>query len=153
MMVSMEFGYAGGLTRQFVWAAAAVAAIEIPVAHLLLTRVHPGLAWAVTAASVGVVGWILADWVAASRRPIRIEDDALVIPRGLRAVTTARLEEVTGARIVPGSDGLPKGALRTLYGAEATVVIETRAGAHAVSADDPAALVRAVTEVVAARHG
>lgn len=149
-MVTMEFGYAGGLTRQLVWAAAGIAAIEIPVAHLLLSRLHVAVAWGVTAASLAFVAWLLADWWAARWRPILLTDDAVVIPRGLRRVTTAAWGEVTGARAVASSDGLDGRARRTLYGAEATVVIETVGGDLAVSADEPHALVSAVRAAIAA---
>ncbi|WP_062465221.1 hypothetical protein [Demequina soli] len=148
----MTFSYALGLPRQLVLAVTAVSLVEIPVAHLLLARWNGTVAVAVTVASAAFIAYILTDWVAAVRRPIRLEPDRLVVRRGLRRPTEVPLDAIAGVRIVPSSDRLPDGALRTLYAGEATVLVTlTPTGAAALgraavafAPDDPSALVTAL---------
>ncbi|SEJ63037.1 hypothetical protein [Demequina mangrovi] len=148
----MDFSYARGLARQLVLATAAVALVEIPVAHVLLTRWNGTVATVVTVASVLFVAYMLADWGAALRRPIRLEADRLVVARGLRRPCIVPLMGIAEVRTVPSSDGLPAGAGRTVYAGEANVLVALdrataaalgRAGV-AVAADDPTALVTAL---------
>lgn len=61
-----------------------VMAIEIIPVHLLLDRWTPVAAWIVTGLSIYGAVWLLADFQAFRRRPIRIEPDALYLRVGLR---------------------------------------------------------------------
>ncbi|WP_062304774.1 hypothetical protein [Demequina subtropica] len=152
----MEFSYALGLPRQLVLAVTAVSAVEIPVAHLLLARWNATVALVVTVASVLFIGYVLVDWVAAVRRPLRLEDGTLTVHRGLRRPVVVPVAGIVEARTVPSSDNLPRGAGRTLYAGEANVLLRLDAPtataldreAVAVAADDPGALVAAIRAVI-----
>ncbi len=152
----MEFSYALGLPRQLVLAVTAVSLVEIPVAHLLLARWSGTVATAVTVASVLFIGYVLIDWVAAVRRPLRLEGGTLTVHRGLRRPVAVPVAGIVEARTVPSSDNLPVGAGRTIYAGEANVLLTldspTAAAlareAIAVAADDPGALVAAIRAVI-----
>ncbi|WP_062523241.1 hypothetical protein [Demequina silvatica] len=141
----MRFSYALGLPRQLVLTVVAVSAVEIPVAHLLLARWNPAVATAVTALSIAFIAYVLVDWVAAVRRPYVLTDDTLTLPRGLRAAVEVPTRRIVSVRAVPSNDGLSSQALRTVYAGEANVLLTLDDGtAHAVAADDPAALIAAL---------
>ncbi|WP_062299922.1 hypothetical protein [Demequina maris] len=151
----MQFSYALGLARQLVLAVTAVSIIEIPVAHLLLSRWSTAVALVVTVLSVAFIGYVLVDWAAAVRRPITLEGGTLTLRRGLRRPVEVPAARIVAVRSAPSNDGLPKEALRTVYAGEANVLVELEDGsAHAVSLDDPAAFVRALEAVIGpARKG
>ncbi len=144
----MTFSYALGLPRQLVLSVVAVSAVEIPVAHLLLARWNPMVALAVTVLSIVFIAYVFVDWVAAVRRPLLLDRDTLTLHRGLRAPVEVPVRSIASTRAVPSNDGLPKEALRTVYAGEANVLITLEDGtAHAVAADDPVALIAALTRV------
>ncbi|WP_062318601.1 hypothetical protein [Demequina maris] len=151
----MAFSYALGLARQLVLAVTAVSLVEIPVAHLLLSRWSTAVAVVVTALSVVFIGYVLIDWAAAVRRPITLEGGTLTLRRGLRRPVAIPAARIVAVRTVPSSDGLTKEALRTVYAGEANALVEVEGGStHAVALDDPAAFVRALETVIGpAREG
>ncbi|WP_062389751.1 hypothetical protein [Demequina iriomotensis] len=148
----MEFSYALGLPRQLVLSVTAVAAVEIPVAHVLLARWNGTVALAVTALSIAFIAYVLVDWVAAVRRPLRLDAAALTVHRGLRAPVVVPRDGIVEVRAVPSSDALPPGAARTVYAGEANVLVALSPAAAsslgreavAVAADDPSALIAAL---------
>ena len=58
--------------------------IELIALHLLLHLWRPTAAWVMTALSVYGILWIVGDWQAVRHRPVRIEEDALLVRIGLR---------------------------------------------------------------------
>ncbi|WP_062529998.1 hypothetical protein [Demequina rhizosphaerae] len=149
----MQFSYALGLARQLVLAVTAVAVIEIPVAHLLLSRWSTVVAVVITALSATFIGYVVVDWAAAVRRPITLDSGTLTLRRGLRRPVEVPVARIVAVRSVPSSDGLTKEALRTLYAGEANALVEVEDGsAHAVALDDPAAFVQALEAVIGPAH-
>ncbi len=61
-----------------------VLAVEAFPVHVLAARAHPALAWALTASTLYSFLWLVGDFQALRLRPIRVDEDALLVRLGLR---------------------------------------------------------------------
>ncbi len=76
--------------------------------HLLLQRWNGTVAWVLTALSVYGVFWLLGLYQAVRLRPIRIEEDRLLIRIGLKWRVEVPFDDVAAAEILRGGTALPK---------------------------------------------
>src|SRR6185436_7939223 len=76
--------------------------------HFLLQRWSAAVAWVLTALSVSSVFWLLGLYQAVRLRPIRIEEDRLLIRIGLKWRVEVPFEDVAAAEILRGGTVLPK---------------------------------------------
>lgn len=84
--------------------------IELIALHVLLHLWSPAAAWVMTALSGYGIVWIVGDWQAVRHRPVRIEDDALLLRIGLRwtvRVPFSQIEAVYPARSKPPARKTP----------------------------------------------
>ena len=134
----------------------------VPV-HLVVSRSHPGVAWAVTAATAYGLLWLLGDWQALRLGRTRVTSDALDLHVGARwnaripRSAIARVARPTAADLAARKDTIRALAMKS---ETPTVAIELRepaiiAGAHGVprvarllllAPDEPARLIAALSE-------
>jgi hypothetical protein len=76
--------------------------------HLLLKRWSPAAAWALTGLSLYSVLWLWGLYQAVRLRPIRIEEDRLLIRIGLKWRVEIPFEDVAAVEILRGGTVLPK---------------------------------------------
>lgn len=84
--------------------------------HLLLQRWSPAAAWVLTALSIYSAFWLLGLYQAVRLRPIRIEEDRLLIRIGLKWRVEVPFEDVAACELLRGGTVLPKrkGLLRAV---------------------------------------
>lgn len=76
--------------------------------HLLLQRWSPAVAWVLTALSIYSAFWLLGLYQAVRLRPIRIEENGLLIRIGLKWRVEVPFEDVSSFQILRGGMVLPK---------------------------------------------
>lgn len=85
-----------------------VLAAETVGLHLLLQRWSPAAAWVLTGLSIYSAFWLLGLYQAVRLRPIRIEEDRLLIRIGLKWRVEVPFEDVAAIEILRGGTVLPK---------------------------------------------
>ena len=85
-----------------------VLAAETVGLHLLLQRWSPATAWVLTGLSIYSAFWLLGLYQAVRLRPIRIEEDRLLIRIGLKWRVEVPFEDVAALEILRGGTVLPK---------------------------------------------
>ncbi|HMB92866.1 MAG TPA: hypothetical protein VKP65_18595, partial [Rhodothermales bacterium] len=79
--------------------------IELIALHLLLHLWSPAAAWIMTTLSVYGIVWIVGDLQAVRHRPIRIEEDALLVRIGLRWTVRVPFSQIEA--VYPAGKKLP----------------------------------------------
>lgn len=77
--------------------------IEVVPIHALLLRASPVLAWSATALSLYGILWLVGDYRAIRLRPVRIDDDRLIVRFGLRWSVDIPIRQIHGIRNLGGS--------------------------------------------------
>lgn len=80
-----EFTYRSARSGSLVAGLGLAIAVETVALHLWLGARHPLLAWTLTAASLGTLAWLAADYQALGRGAVRLDGDVLDLRVGRRA--------------------------------------------------------------------
>lgn len=114
--------------------------------HLLLQRWSPAAAWVLTGLSIYSAFWLLGLYQAVRLRPIRIEEDRLLIRIGLKWRIEVPFEEVEAFEILRGGTILPKrkNLLRAVVLGEARYLLKLK---RPLLAEGPYGIRRRVTQI------
>jgi hypothetical protein len=115
-------------------------------AHVLLQRWSPAAAWVLTALSLYSGFWLLGLYQAVRLRPIRVEEDGLLIRIGLKWRVWVPFADVAGAEILRGGTVLPKRKelLRAVVLGEARYLLRL---ARPLTAEGPYGIRRQVEQI------
>jgi membrane protein YdbS with pleckstrin-like domain len=123
-----------------------VLAAETIGLHLLLQRWSPAAAWVLTVLSIYTGFWLLGLYQAVRLRPIRIEEDRLLIRIGLKWRVEVPFDNVAAFEILRGGMVLPKrkDLLRAVVLGEARYLLRL---AQPVTAEGPYGIRRRVEQI------
>jgi membrane protein YdbS with pleckstrin-like domain len=76
--------------------------------HFLVQRWSPAAAWVLTVLSIYSVLWLLGLYQAVRLRPIRVEEDRLLIRIGLKWRVEVPFEDIAAVEVLRGGTVLPK---------------------------------------------
>jgi hypothetical protein len=88
----------------FLAALAMIVAVETGAFHLLLVHRFPLVAWILTASSVSLLLWLVADYAAMGRTAVRVDPNRLVARIGRRALLTVPWGQVASAAALSWRD-------------------------------------------------
>jgi hypothetical protein len=114
--------------------------------HLLLQRWSATAAWVLTGLSIYSAFWLLGLYQAVRLRPIRIEEEGLLIRIGLKWRVEVPFEAVAAFQILRGGTVLPKrkGLLRAVVLGEARYLLTLK---HPIIAEGPYGIRRRVEQI------
>lgn len=102
-----DFTYASARSGSVVAGIGIALVVETVALHLWLHPRHPVLAWGLTAASVGTLAWLVADYVAMGRGAVRVDADAVRMVIGRRVDATVERQAIESV-VRPGWKDIPE---------------------------------------------
>lgn len=102
-----DFSYASARSGSLLAGIGIALVVETVALHLWLYARHPLLAWGLTAASVGTLAWLVADYVAMGRGAVRVDADAVRMVIGRRVDATVERQSIESV-VRPGWKDIPE---------------------------------------------